>query len=79
MIKRKGKNQIEILILNHKPFEKKGPNEIWLENVVHFWKDLFESYKILPMHFQNKIDWERYERPKFWNNKSPRGEAQNIL
>jgi hypothetical protein len=31
----------------------------------------FESYKVLPSHFQKTLIWERYECPKFWDSKSP--------
>jgi hypothetical protein len=33
---------------------KHGSNEVQLGRVIHCWKDLFEHYKILPLHFQQK-------------------------
>ncbi len=33
-------------------------------------KRYFWGLNILPSHSQNRFDWERYEHPKFWNNKS---------
>jgi hypothetical protein len=38
---------------------------------MHHWKDLFEGYKILPLHVSNMPFSGRYESPKFQDNKSP--------
>jgi hypothetical protein len=55
MIKRRGGSQIENLIPDHKFLESKGLNEIRLQYVIHRWKDIFEGYKILPSHSQNRL------------------------
>jgi hypothetical protein len=46
-------------------------DDVWLKHVINCWKNLFEDYKILPLHFRKKLIWEKYEPPKFWNSKSP--------
>jgi hypothetical protein len=35
---------------------KQGSNEVQLERVIQHWKGIFEGYKVLPLHFQNKLD-----------------------
>ncbi len=51
---------------------KQGSNEVWLERAIHHWKDILKGYNILSSYFQKKnFIWERYERPKFWDNKRP--------
>ncbi len=35
---------------------KQGSNEVQLGLAMHSWKELFEGYKILPSHFQNRLD-----------------------
>ncbi len=56
---------------DHKLPWEQGSNELWLGCVIHCWKDLFEGYKIFPLHYNKKrLIWERYEHPKFLDNKS---------
>jgi hypothetical protein len=38
---------------------KKESNEIWLEYVIHHWKNIFKSYKIFLSHFQKKLDLKK--------------------
>jgi hypothetical protein len=49
---------------------KQGSNELWLGRVIQCWKDLFEGYKILTLHFQKNLIWKIYKHPKFWDSKS---------
>jgi len=53
----------------------KGSNEVRLGRVIHHWKNIFEGYKILPLYSKKNLIWKRYERPKFWDNKSPNFET----
>jgi hypothetical protein len=41
-----------------------------LGHATHHWKDDFEGYKIFLYMFQKDLIWEKYERPKFQNNKN---------
>jgi hypothetical protein len=43
---------------------KKGLNLLWLERAIHYWKDLFKGYKIVPFHAQKKLDLK-----KIWASK----------
>jgi hypothetical protein len=38
---------------------KQRSNEVWLECVIHCWKDVFKNYKIFPLHFQNILDLKK--------------------
>jgi hypothetical protein len=44
---------------------KQGPNELQLGRDVHLWKDLFEGYNILPLHFQKRLDLKKIWASKF--------------
>jgi hypothetical protein len=58
MIKRRGKNPIKNLSLDHKSFESK--DQIKFDGgAINHWKDLIRGYKILPLHFQNKLDLKK--------------------
>jgi hypothetical protein len=63
MIKRKGKNLIRNLSLNHKSFESKDQMR-FDGGAINCWKDLVEGYKILPLHFQNKLDLKKIRMSK---------------
>jgi hypothetical protein len=43
-----------------------------LGRVIHYWKDIFEDYKILPSNFEKRLDLKRiWTSQNFWDNKSP--------
>jgi hypothetical protein len=44
---------------------KQGSTELWLSCAIHHWKDIFEGYKILPSHLQNRLDLK-----KIWMSKT---------
>jgi hypothetical protein len=64
MIKRRGENQIENLTPDHRSLESRGSNEVRFKHVIHCWKGILKNYKILSLHFQNKVDLKQYEHPK---------------
>jgi hypothetical protein len=33
--------------------------KVQLGRAIHRWKDIFVKYKILPLHFQNKLDLKK--------------------
>jgi hypothetical protein len=35
------------------------------------WSVLYTVYKIFSSHSHKNLIWEKYERPKFWDNKNP--------
>jgi hypothetical protein len=71
MIKRKGIYQIENLISNHKSLESKGQMRFdW--NVLYNVGMIFSRAIKYYLHtLKKKLGLKKYERPNFWNNKSP--------
>ncbi len=50
---------------------KQGSNEFQLGHVIHYWKDIFEDYKILPWNFEKRFDLKKiWTYQNFWDNKS---------
>ncbi len=45
-------------------------NEVWLECAIHRWEIFSKVIRYLPKNFRKDLIWERYEPPKFWDNKS---------
>jgi hypothetical protein len=42
-----------------------------LGHVIHYWKDIFEDYKILPWNFEKRFDLKKiWTYQNFWDNKS---------
>jgi hypothetical protein len=71
MIKRKGRSQIPNLTPNYKSLEIKGQmRSDW--SVLYTIGNIFSRAIRYYCHtFKINLIWKRYERPKFWNNKSP--------
>jgi hypothetical protein len=51
---------------------KQGSNEVRLKCPIHCWKYFFEDINYCFHIFKTNLIWEKYERPKFWDNKSPK-------
>ncbi len=57
---------------------KQGSNEVQLGCAIHCWKEIFESYKMLPSHFQKKLDFKKIwvakvlgqQESQFWDSHS---------
>ncbi len=71
MIKGRGESQIPNLTLNHKLLEIKGQMKSNWGVSYTIEKIFLKAIKYFPFIFQIYLVWKRYERPKFWNNKSP--------
>jgi hypothetical protein len=71
MIKRRGKSQIGNLIPEYKTLEIKGQmRSDW--SVLYIIENIFSrAIKYFPCIFKKDLIWEKYECPKFWDNRSP--------
>jgi hypothetical protein len=71
MIKRKGRSQIGNLTPNHKSLESRGQMRSDWSVLYTIGKIFSSAIRHCPRIFKEKLIWERYERPNFWDNKSP--------
>jgi hypothetical protein len=71
MIKRRGGNQIGNLTLDCKTLEHKGQMKSDL-NMLYTVGNIFsKDIRYCPHTFEKDLIWEKYEHPKFWDNKNP--------
>ncbi len=54
---------------------KQRSNEVQLGCVIHCWKEFFEGYKILPSHFQNKLDLRKIWASKVLGQQKSQGKC----
>jgi hypothetical protein len=75
MINKKGGSQIENLTFNHKSFKKKGQMKSNRDMISTIGKIFPRAIGYHPCIIKTDLYWERYECPKFWDNKNPSFES----